>query len=88
MSAHIFFASAVMAMIHDAYANEKNAVTCEERSFFKQCAIDIVVRRRLNPGSSSSSSSSSSCCGNNSSSRSGSGSGSRSRSRSRSSEYE
>ena len=39
-----------MAMILDAYANEKNVVTCEERSFFKPCAIDIVVRRRLNPG--------------------------------------
>ena len=38
---------------------------------------DIVVRRRLSPGSSSSRSS---CCGNNSS-RSGSGSGSRSRSK-------
>ena len=37
-----FFASAVMAMIHDAYANEKNVVTCEERSFFKQCAIGVT----------------------------------------------
>ena len=73
-----------MAMIYDAYANEKNVVICEERSFFKQCAINIVVRRRLSPSSSSNSKSSSNYCGNNSSSRSGSGSGSRSRS----SEYE
>ena len=64
MLAHICFASAVMAMIHDASANGKNVVTCEERSFFKQSAIDIAVRRWLNPGSSSRSSSS--CCGNNS----------------------
>ena len=79
-----------MAMIHDAFANEKNGVTCEERSLFQAMRdwSDIVVRRSLNPGSSNSRSSSS-CCGNNSSrSGSGSGGGSRSRSRSRSSEYE